>query len=1107
MRVNLLRLIVFLGSFLLSYSGNAQTTVALPMEKDAFFVSINSTTNFGTNDILAAGSFGVSDSIFRTALQIDLNSIPSNVVILSAKLFLYKNTDTTNLDTNFVLQRFESSWSETGITYSNQPSVDAGSISLQSAIGGVFTFDITTAVSEMCAGLYSNYGWMVRGGNETVNNGEQYFYSKEYSDAALHPYVEIVYSAPFEFINAVVNHATDSTTSDGSIIPELAGGSHNYLYNWIDGSTGGSLGTAATLTGLSYGWYGLHVTDAITNEEEYMAFIVGAKNDEVTVDFKPGPNYTDDAIIYNLVKNGINYGDLNYGNYTTILSENWTNGSWYSVKTALKFRLWMDPSFNIEQADLHLSGNNHYPLSRPNTSEFVKITQNWEEHEITYNTQPSTGDTPIEVVSGTSQGNDNKVVDMRSFWNEWATDNSGNYGVMLQLQLYNNQYTRMSFHSSDALDATKHPWIQFTVSTPVLTSWNDTTELGSIELDISSLSVTGPFHYILSADPIPDLTETYQEMVDSLPIPIDSASFFQGYYTSSTHTFSGYSPGKYFVSVFDSQQNRILDKTVFVEAPIQFDSETGLIAQGSTISTDSTQAYGALLLYTSENSDGSFDVEVSRGGNDKQFIGLMSPDVKLGGVENLTYGVYLDGDELFVVDNGVLNTVNAFTVPLTVSPLVFEITSGNLSIKGVGGYEYLNTTLPSSYAYQVAVGTAYAATMDIKVSEGYTLKSVPTVNINVTPGSCFDSNGTIELTYSVSGLFAQFYTFDAPTVTNLSTNATITMNTVDPGIYGLSNLLPGTYVVYPSGTFTTSTSTVNVPFTPQVIQIHSKVVWTNLIETEFSPLGNFPQSESLTRNSLSSGEIIGSAQVKHDLNTVDDNALFFNLNLPNTLDNCILRWTSQTDMAGTVYSGITLESYTGIIFVNGANGVFVGKLVNGVMQGIQGPQTAFAPVSNGASLGYYYSTTTGDAWLEESTFGNGTSALVPAYSVGGTPTHLSVNTGAMGTGIYSTLTNMPCIVPNIYAKVERKLRGVKYRVYENTIRFYVDEEYNASGLLKYRIYSEYDRVTPVQDWTTVSQNVKYGDNRYVLDVTGNVGVFILEVENDKKEKFYLRFEN
>jgi hypothetical protein len=44
--------------------------------------------------------------------------------------------------------------------------------------------------------------------------------------------------------------------------------------------------------------------------------------------------------------------------------------------------------------------------------------------------------------------------------------------------------------------------------------------------------------------------------------------------------------------------------------------------------------------------------------------------------------------------------------------------------------------------------------------------------------------------------------------------------------------------------------------------------------------------------------------------------------------------------------------------------------------------------------------------------------------------------------------------------------------------------------------------------STTTNNLikKYGDNRYSLDVQGlTVGSYILEVRNDKNEKFYLRF--
>lgn len=97
----------------------------------------------------------------------------------------------------------------------------------------------------------------------------------------------------------------------------------------------------------------------------------------------------------------------------------------------------------------------------------------------------------------------------------------------------------------------------------------------------------------------------------------------------------------------------------------------------------------------------------------------------------------------------------------------------------------------------------------------------------------------------------------------------------------------------------------------------------------------------------------------------------------------------------------------------------------------------------------------------------------------------------------------------VFAKLERTLRGVKYKPYLSHLYFYYDEEYNTSNTgLKYSVYSELDPVNAILDGVSSPiSNLEYGDNRYTLDISSLVtGNYILKVTNDKKEEFYLRFQ-
>jgi hypothetical protein len=75
--------------------------------------------------------------------------------------------------------------------------------------------------------------------------------------------------------------------------------------------------------------------------------------------------------------------------------------------------------------------------------------------------------------------------------------------------------------------------------------------------------------------------------------------------------------------------------------------------------------------------------------------------------------------------------------------------------------------------------------------------------------------------------------------------------------------------------------------------------------------------------------------------------------------------------------------------------------------------------------------------------------------------------------------------------------------------FYYDEEYDTPNTgLNYRVYQVNNPIVSVLNSTIQPLNqIKYGDNRYTLDVSNlNPEVYILEITNNKSEKFYLRFK-
>jgi hypothetical protein len=130
-------------------------------------------------------------------------------------------------------------------------------------------------------------------------------------------------------------------------------------------------------------------------------------------------------------------------------------------------------------------------------------------------------------------------------------------------------------------------------------------------------------------------------------------------------------------------------------------------------------------------------------------------------------------------------------------------------------------------------------------------------------------------------------------------------------------------------------------------------------------------------------------------------------------------------------------------------------------------------------------------------------------------------TGTVGASVAMNFTPNPIIIVigqskgkyNGYARLNRKLDGQVYEAKGASVYFSFDDEYNDQNhYLKYKVYNAiHADVAP----TLISNSNNaplsyYGDNRFRLDLYTNSGVltagyYILEVTNEKNEKFYLRF--
>jgi hypothetical protein len=451
------------------FFGYGQTTVTLSSTGDSHIYSGSTGSNYGTA-LTSYTYVASSGNFYRYLANFDLSSIPSGATIYSAKLRLTPTTvgEGGATSTNFLLQGITGTWTETGVTYANQPATtSANQVSTSSLVSSKREFDVTNIIQAVKNGVQTFNGFEIRRDSETTVTSACQYHSKDATTSTNRPSLEIVWYYPMSVNTVSITHASSSSSSDGSISPTFSGGSgFPRTYQWYNLSTSSSSAisgqTSASLSGVAPGCYGISVTGP-WGDVYYMAFIVGAVCEPVHLSFYPGPDYMDDAFIFNLPTTTA----VNYGGYSVEQTATWTqSGIWYESRSLMRFRLWFDPALTALSANLNLTGSNHSQTGRTNDAQLALITADWKEMVVTYTSQPSFSTSILTDVPPTTSATMDGSYDISNFWNSWKTSNPTNYGVLLKLDSYATQYTRQQYYSSDVATVSQRPYINFFVDQP-----------------------------------------------------------------------------------------------------------------------------------------------------------------------------------------------------------------------------------------------------------------------------------------------------------------------------------------------------------------------------------------------------------------------------------------------------------------------------------------------------------------------------------------------------------------------------------------------------------------------------------------------------------------
>jgi hypothetical protein len=187
------------GALALCGGAYGQTTVTLNPNHDAYVDSNSPSANFN-NTLLNVGlPPGEFQPTYRTFIRFDLANIPSNAVVNSASLRLnlqsFSGTGALAVEARLVL----ATWSETSITWNNQParsSTVTTTTSVGTTIGIFYNFTLTSLVQSWVNGTFANHGVALQAQNEATASQTRTFASRSHATTSIRPQLVITYTLP-----------------------------------------------------------------------------------------------------------------------------------------------------------------------------------------------------------------------------------------------------------------------------------------------------------------------------------------------------------------------------------------------------------------------------------------------------------------------------------------------------------------------------------------------------------------------------------------------------------------------------------------------------------------------------------------------------------------------------------------------------------------------------------------------------------------------------------------------------------------------------------------------------------------------------------------------
>lgn len=201
-------------------SNETETVVTLGASADSVIIAAAPTTNYGSLNVIEVGDLSPSASTYiRTLIKFDVSSIPSDAIIVSAKLELYESTaynSNSIAPWNVNVHRLLADWNEAQVTYNNRVTGTAWTVAgagqdvlitpsatlvMDGAAAAAFVSwqsnGLRDDVQRWVQGTEPNYGWwMIAPSAEAQGVGPlagNIFGSKDHATAGVRPKLTVTY--------------------------------------------------------------------------------------------------------------------------------------------------------------------------------------------------------------------------------------------------------------------------------------------------------------------------------------------------------------------------------------------------------------------------------------------------------------------------------------------------------------------------------------------------------------------------------------------------------------------------------------------------------------------------------------------------------------------------------------------------------------------------------------------------------------------------------------------------------------------------------------------------------------------------------------------------